>query len=79
MSAIDDARAALAAYDEPHAAWAHPPRNFEVARALRALISEHERLTAPTIPYETEEGVVIAVDLDGTVHRARPAPGKAQE
>lgn len=25
-----------------------------------------------TIPYATEEGVVVAVDLDGTVHRQKP-------
>jgi hypothetical protein len=33
-----------------------------------------ERLTVPTIPYETDEGVVVAVDLDGTVHRMKPTP-----
>lgn len=25
-----------------------------------------------TIPYETDEGVVVAVDLDGTIHRMKP-------
>jgi beta-phosphoglucomutase-like phosphatase (HAD superfamily) len=30
------------------------------------------------IPYETEDGVVVAVDLDGTVHRAKPPITDAQ-
>lgn len=32
-----------------------------------------------SIPYETDNGVVVAVDLDGTVHRMRPVPVDERE
>lgn len=34
--------------------------------------------SAVRIPYRTDEGVVIAVDLDGTVHRARVEPSDSE-
>lgn len=37
-----------------------------------AEVEEMGHPTDETIPYETADGVVVAVDLDGTVHRAKP-------
>lgn len=37
-------------------------------------MTEGRTMQEDSIPYETDEGVVVAVDLDGTVHRMKPIP-----